>query len=215
MAALLARFPWEMRARAGGRRRAQRAVSLSLLGVRRWRLRFRFRGSKSPDTCGVVAGDRLANVIGDRRRRVRAGPERAQADDLLGADDRLQRSPAARAEVAGVRGGVAVTPDASAACRTLEVRHRVSGPGLRARGRRPRGRCARARGDGPRWSTSSCRRERGRERVARGERARPPGAGSRLVHGLALGPSLERSAAEPAAGEAPGPAAAMTRMRRR
>jgi hypothetical protein len=84
--------------------------------------------------CGVVAGDRLADLVSDRLGGARAGPEGAQADELLGSDDRLQRSAAARAQVAGVRGGITVTPHAGAACFALEVRHAsVSAGGAKAR----------------------------------------------------------------------------------
>jgi hypothetical protein len=62
-------------------------------------------------------------VVGDGLAGVRAGSEGAQAEDLLGSDDRFQRSAAAWAQVAGVRGGISVTPDAGAARFALEVRH--------------------------------------------------------------------------------------------
>lgn len=115
----------------GGRQAAQGAICVRLLGVGRRRLRT--CGVEALCPRGVVVGDRLADVVGDRRRGVWPGPEGAQADDLLGADDRLQRPPAAWAQVAGVRGGVAFAPDARPACRTLEVRHAsVSAGGAQA-----------------------------------------------------------------------------------
>jgi hypothetical protein len=168
----------------GGRRRARRAVSVSLLGVRR--TRHRSLGLQSPNACRVVAGDRLADVIGDRLRGARPGPEGAQPDDLLGSRDRLERSAAARAQVAGVFRCISVTPDAGAACCALEMRHGISGPWRSEAVRRPRGRCARAHGGGSRWSPSSCRRERDTARDARGGSEPRPRACSRLDHGLAM-----------------------------
>jgi hypothetical protein len=116
----------------------------SLLGVAGGRLRS--RGSQSPNTCGVVTGDRVADLIGDRARGARPGPKRAESDDLLGSGNALQRPATAWAEVAGMARGVAVTPDAGVACQALEVRH----------GQRPR--AARRRASAARDVRSSSRR---------------------------------------------------------
>src|ERR1044072_3439516 len=102
MAALLARFPVGDEAARDGREAtgpARRVLCGSLLGVPGGWLRL--LRSQSPDACGVVAGDRVADVIGDRLRRVRPGAEGAQAEDLLGSGGRLPRPAAARGEGAG------------------------------------------------------------------------------------------------------------------
>jgi hypothetical protein len=209
-------------ARACGARRARAALRLrdagatpsaggpprgvGLWGIRRGRLRS--RGWQSVNARGVVAGDRrLSPAISDRPRATRSGPEGAQSNDILGSDG-FQRPGAARAEVVRVSCGVAVTPDAGAAGCAPKVRHGISGPWRSVAARRRHGRSARAHAGGPRWSASSCRRERGTARVARGGSEPRPRACSRLDHGLTRRPSIERSAGGPTAGEAPGPAAA-------
>jgi hypothetical protein len=68
-----------------------------------------------------AARDRFADLIGDRSARAWARSEGAQADELIGVDDRLERSCAAGAQVAGMLSRIAVAPDARPAGEALEV----------------------------------------------------------------------------------------------
>src|SRR5918994_956712 len=78
-----------------------RALPVSLPGASGRAVGLLLRAQPS-DAGSVVARDRLPDFIRDRATGVRAPPEGSEADDVLGARYRVERSAAAGTEIAQV-----------------------------------------------------------------------------------------------------------------